>query len=339
MPWQTAGEYFRLKLPRFAGDDVGRVPFNLTEIEGSDQLAVISDQKEEDPLAELEQLFAKAAPPIRSVPKAPSAKAMAAWQRVRKYREPWEKKFAGKISRYLMDARAETLRRIDAAASLEGKAIETKNLDALTLVFELDAWLTEWIKGLVGLSRAAIEQAGIEVWSDELRRDDPMTQPAAEVLEALNIRENKIKGAGEKVWEAIRDELAKGIEAGDTTEQLAERTRRKFSSLDKSRSMTIAKTETTVAYEFARDVAFRAAGVQWKQWLTSGLGNERLTHYAANEQIVAVDEKFMVGGFAMSYPGDPDAPAKEVINCNCVTIAVSDPAGDDDFNNDDTVPY
>lgn len=41
----------------------------------------------------------------------------------------------------------------------------------------------------------------------------------------------------------------------------------------------------------------------------------------------------------MSYPGDPEAPAKEVINCNCVTIAVSDPAEDDDFNNDDSIPY
>jgi hypothetical protein len=46
MPWQAASEYFRLKLPRFAGDSIGRVPFNLTEIGGvpSDQSAVISEE-------------------------------------------------------------------------------------------------------------------------------------------------------------------------------------------------------------------------------------------------------------------------------------------------------
>jgi HK97 family phage portal protein len=339
MPWKVAGEYFRLKLPRFRGDDVGRVPFNLTEIEDVSDLSDPTDPPElaEDPVEELQQLFASRTQGTPVVtPKAPSAKAAAAWQRVRKYREPWEKKFAAKVSRYLMDARAETLRKIAAAASTE-KAVRTP--DVLSLVFDLDAWLQEWIKGLLSISRAAIEQAGIEVWSEELRRDDPMTQPAAEVLEALNIRENRLSGAGQKVWEAVRDELQAGIDAGDTMEQLAERTRRKFRGIDKSRSMAIAKTETTVAYEFARDLAFRAAGVQWKQWLTSGLGNERLSHYAANEQIVPVDEKFNVGGFEMSYPGDPEAPAKEVINCNCVTIAVSDPAEDDDFNNDDSIPY
>ncbi len=33
MPWKVAGEYFRLKLPRFAGDGIGRIPFSLQEIE------------------------------------------------------------------------------------------------------------------------------------------------------------------------------------------------------------------------------------------------------------------------------------------------------------------
>jgi hypothetical protein len=342
MPWQVAGEYFRLKLPRFRGDDVGRVPFNLTEIESLTSPTSPTDE-EPDALEELEQLFAKSSKPPEPKPKAPSAKGAAAWQRVRKYREPWEKKFATKVSRYLMDARAETLRKIAAAGEDEQRRSQTaatvKAVDVLSLVFDLDDWLQQWIKGLLSISGAAIEQAGIEVWSEELRRDDPMTQPAAEVLEALQIRANRLTGAGQKVWEAVRDELQAGINAGDTMDQLAERTRRKFSGIDKSRSMTIAKTETTVAYEFARDMAFRAAGVQYKQWLTSGLGNERLSHLNANEKIVAIDEKFNVGGFDMSYPGDPEAPPKEVVNCNCVTIAVSDPAEDDDFDNDDTIPY
>lgn len=350
MPWKDAGEYFGLRLPRFKGDDVGRVPFNLTEIGGEDEEppeGETTNVEEPDPVEELEKLFAARAqsccsdhaPTPGGKPKAISAKALARWQQARKYREPWEKKFSGKVSRYLMDARAETLRNIAAAAG-EQKAVTQKDfLDVLSVVFDLDAFLAKWTKGLLGISRAAMEQAGIEVWSDELGRDDPMTQPAAEVLAALKDRENKLAGAGTKVWEAIKADLETGIVKGETTDQLAERVRRKFQGIDKARSIAIAKTETTVAYETARDMAFRAAGVQWKQWLCSGLGNERLTHLAANEQIVAVDETFTVGGYAMKFPGDPEAPAKEVIACNCVSIAVGGPDEDDIDGNDGDAPY
>lgn len=345
MPWRTAGEYFRLKLPRFGGDEVGRVPFNLTPmVEGEDPTDPTdpTDLKE-DPVAELEQLFARRAQGACAghavaAPRAISPTALARWQQVRKYREPWEKKFSQKVSRYLMDARAETLRNL--AVVNTGKGAVAKSLDALSVVFDLDAFLTEWVRGLLLTSRAAMEAAGMEVWSDEMGRDDPLTMPSRDIATALTQRQNMLVGAGEKVHRAVMDELQAGIDKGETMAQLADRTRRKFAGIDKARAMVIAKTETTVAYETARDMAFRAAGVQWKQWLCSGLGNERLSHLGANEQIQAVGDKFTVGGFPMAYPGDPEGPAKEVINCNCVCIAVSGPDQGDIEGNDNTeIPY
>lgn len=350
MPWQTAGEYFRLKLPRFKGDNIGRIPFNLTEVgaEAQEQEpaeASAPAEEETDPVEDLEKAFAArkkarcktAATPVKKL----TGKALAQWQQVRKYREPWEKKFSQKVSRYLMDARAETLRNLAAAGAAEAKGIERKNLlEALALAFDLGPWLEKWTKGLVTISRNAMDTAGAEVWKDELHRDDPLTMPAEEVLAALHDRENKLQGAGEKVWKDIVAELDEGIQKGETMDQLSDRVKRKFQGIDKTRSMSIAKTETTVAYETARDIAFRAAGVQWKQWLCSGLGNERLSHLNANEQTVAVDDTFLVGGFHMSFPGDATAPAKEVINCNCVSIAVAGPDGNDIEGNDsDDIPY
>jgi hypothetical protein len=343
MPWRQAGEYFRLKLPRFPGDEVGRVPYNLTEIGGEDDRADPTDPTDPtdatDPAAELEQLFAKRAQGVCKDP-APgpqrlTGKALARWQQARKPREAWERKFSAKISRYLMDARGETLRNI--AAMTTAKGIDPL---ALTLCFDLDKFLVEWIRGLLGLSRAALEAAGVEVWSDELGRDDPLTMPAKEVFDSLSKRDNMLAGAGTKVHTEVMEELAAGIAKGETMEQLAERTRRKFAGIDKNRSMMIAKTETTVAYESARDMAFRAAGVRWTQWLCSGLGNERPSHYAANEQIREIGETFLVGGVDMEFPGDPKAPPREVINCNCVRIAVSGPDGEDiEGNDNDEIPY
>ncbi len=348
MPWKTAGEYFRLRLPRFPGDSVGRIPFNLTEIENPearDQIPEVGEVEEVDPVADLEKVFAAYSQHSckghagEVQPKAVSAKALATWKRVRARREAWEKKYASRIRRHLMDARGETLRKIAAAG--EVKAVG-KSVDVLSLIFDLDAWLKDWIKGLGATARAAIEAAGAELWSEELGRDDALTMPAAETLEILRVRENRIKDAGTKVWEAIKSELETGIESGETMDQLAERVRRKFGGMDKGRAMVIAKTETTAVYEGGRDIVFKAAGVQWTQWLTSGLGNERMTHLAANEQIQAIEDKFLVGGYELAYPGDPEGPPQEVINCNCVRIAVSSPEGGDDgedFNNDDTIPY
>ena len=341
MPWQSASEYFRLKLPRFSGDEVGRVPFNLTEIGEEKQDGKNQESREEEevvePLAELEQLFmSRAAERCGCGAKAAqeTGTADAAWLRVRKYREPWEKKFQQKVSRYLMDARAETLRNIAAAG--EGKALG-KSFDALSLIFDLGSFLSAWITGLTGVSRAAMEQAGFEVWSDELGKDDPLTMPAQEVLQAIAARENKIRNSGQEVFDEILAELRDGAVHGDTMEQLAERTRRAFAGIEKSRAMTIARTETTVAYETARQIAFRAAGVKWKKWLTSGLGNERMTHLAANQQIVSIEARFTVGGYLMGFPGDSAGPAKEVINCNCVSVAVAGP--DIEGNDDENIPY
>lgn len=342
MPWKDAGEYFRLKLPRFAGDDKGRVPFNLTEVESGEREVVGGEEQTPDPLNELETLFAKATrtPDKPAAKAAHSAESMATWKRVHAHRATWEKKYQKRITRHLMDARGETLRKISAAG--QGKAAVTKGWNVLELIFDLDAWLGEWVKGLGSISRAAIEAAGAELWTEELGRDDALTMPAAETLAALQDRENKIKGAGEKVWDAVKSELEAGISNGETTEQLAERVRRKFGGMEKSRAITIAKTETTAIYEAGRHMTFRAAGIQWTEWVTSGLDDTRHNMYPGlNGQRREIGEKFIVGVAELEYPGDPDGPADEVINCNCVRIAVRPPE-EDEFtadSNDDEIPY
>lgn len=334
IPWKIAGEYFRLKLPRFPGDDVGRVPFNLTEIGAPDPAAAAPPQKSVKGVAdELEGLFArKSLKPVAKGQANPGA-----WERIHRSRKPWEKRFKTKVSALLMQARTETLRKIDATKADEAP-LKGKSLDALSLIFDLTPWLGDWIKGLSDVSGNALQAAGLELWKDELGRDDALTMPAAEVVVALANRQNRLSGAGTQIWDQVRGELQVGIEKGETMDQLSDRIRAAFNGIDKSRADMIATTETTVAYETGRDMVFRAAGIQWTQWLVSGLGNSRHSHLAADGQIREAGTPFNVGGFELKFPGDPDAPAKEVINCNCVRIAVGGPDGND-INNDDSIPY
>lgn len=63
----------------------------------------------------------------------------------------------------------------------------------------------------------------------------------------------------------------------------------------------------------------RSQGFKYKQWHTIMDGRERATHAVANNQIVPIDQPFIVGGFQMMFPRDISfgAPPREILNCRC----------------------
>ncbi|WP_280421158.1 phage minor head protein [Nocardia carnea] len=66
-----------------------------------------------------------------------------------------------------------------------------------------------------------------------------------------------------------------------------------------------------------------------KQWLSLHDGRTRASHVHADRQRVPLDAKFRVGGHYLEFPGDPNGPADEVINCRCVVVVLD---GDPDQN-------
>jgi hypothetical protein len=48
----------------------------------------------------------------------------------------------------------------------------------------------------------------------------------------------------------------------------------------------------------------------------------RETHRLADGQRVALGQPFIVGGFELAFPGDPDGPPQEVIQCRCTMLLV-----------------
>jgi len=57
-----------------------------------------------------------------------------------------------------------------------------------------------------------------------------------------------------------------------------------------------------------------------KSWRTRHDDRVRATHVAADGQTVPLNSKFLVGDSLMLYPGDPEAPASEVVSCRCSMI-------------------
>lgn len=99
----------------------------------------------------------------------------------------------------------------------------------------------------------------------------------------------------------------------------AEATRRldKEQSVWKTRADRIARTETTGAYNAGTYDAALRSGASYKQWVATYDSRTRFTHRAAHGQTVRHDQPFDVGGHAMMWPGDIDAPPEESVNCRC----------------------
>jgi len=61
-------------------------------------------------------------------------------------------------------------------------------------------------------------------------------------------------------------------------------------------------------------------GFPTKMWVTRRDDRVRDAHREADYQTVPVGQPFIVGGFAMMFPGDSAAPIYLTANCRCVIV-------------------
>lgn len=96
--------------------------------------------------------------------------------------------------------------------------------------------------------------------------------------------------------------------------------RSQFTRYSVFQAQRLVRTEATNAANFATmksaETIFPASDLM-KEWISASDERTRPNHRAADGQVVAQNQPFLVGSSLMMYPGDPSAPAKEVINCRC----------------------
>ena len=90
------------------------------------------------------------------------------------------------------------------------------------------------------------------------------------------------------------------------------------------RTELIARTESTKATSWGAMQTYTAAGVMEKEWLATGDERTRPTHAAADGQVRAINEAFVVGGYPMGQPGDGTlgAPISEIAACRCTVLPI-----------------
>lgn len=90
------------------------------------------------------------------------------------------------------------------------------------------------------------------------------------------------------------------------------------------RANTIAGNENHIAAQEA--LAFIAEWLSrnnvgvYQQWKSRRDSKVRPTHRRANGQTVPIGELFQVGDALLRFPGDPEGPAEETINCRCSIV-------------------
>ena len=116
----------------------------------------------------------------------------------------------------------------------------------------------------------------------------------------------------------LRNEMRQAVLHGENQQKIVRRIRNVMGN-SAYNARRIAQPERTRVQSQARADTIREAAeagvVMHKRWSTR-MVNSRDSHVALNGVEIPEGEKFhTIWGNALAYPGDPDAPAKEVINC------------------------
>lgn len=211
-------------------------------------------------------------------------------------------------------------------------AVEPEPLPATTVVpplvalDELVAIERAWREEVRDVVIPAVEKfmrMGADQALEDIARQAPvlldMTQPSAE-LHLVGVR-NRLVGVGQDLWEKTRDELVLGMQDGESIPQLSTRVRGVLNSTE-ARARVIARTEVIGASNAGSFIQMTMLPdpPTKKSWLATRDDRTRLSHLAANGQIVPLDDNFTVGNASLRFPGDPQGPADEVINCRCTLL-------------------
>ncbi len=180
------------------------------------------------------------------------------------------------------------------------------------------------------MATAAIRVMGIRVLSaaqgkgmalDVERKDfsQALASIAADYI-AGELFRRRITGIAETTRAQIVNAVRRGYDEGLGQDGVADYILAQVQTFSAFRAEMIARTETHGAANAGAFGAAKETGLDLrKEWLAAEDDRTRPDHAAADGQIVGMDESFDVGGSSLAYPGDPSAPADQIINCRCVT--------------------
>lgn len=133
---------------------------------------------------------------------------------------------------------------------------------------------------------------------------------------------DKIVGISETTRKEIEQIIQEQLDLGKNPRDSARLIAKRMSEINKTRALTIARTESIGASNAGSDAGAAALTIPLKKTWQAAFINTRDSHSNASGQVRAFDSPFTVGGHQMRRPHDGSlgAPADEIVNCRCVSI-------------------
>lgn len=248
----------------------------------------------------------------------------------------WRKRLAENFTRDLEDDYQSLAKKLgNVADSLKGQ--EQKVIE-FALLKALDEWAsTDLRKTLRSHIRTTIvdfgnmalgegKSLGFDKEQKANLKFDSFVRSYVERHTATQIR--TISSGNEKtIRRVVSQYVSDEIEGGDGLESLSSRLEARFGELNKGQAQRIARTEVGSASTQGTLEAVKSLSIpnMFKEWVSANDGRVRdgdaggADHAIVNGQEVPLDEKFSVPPDCdMEGPGDPSAPADQIINCRCV---------------------
>lgn len=132
---------------------------------------------------------------------------------------------------------------------------------------------------------------------------------------------NKVTGIDqttiEKIKNVLEDILSQNLSRREQAKLFEETLN--DPAFNRARSLVIARTESTTAANYGINMGAESSDYEVEKfWINTKDKRTRRTHLLMTQDPIAINQPFLVGGVPMMYPGDPSAPAAEVVNCRCV---------------------
>jgi hypothetical protein len=155
------------------------------------------------------------------------------------------------------------------------------------------------------------------------------------VVDYLTRTTNRLVDVPEQTYALVAGQIAEGANAGESIPAIRDRVQKTFDVTGtpywSNRPTVVARTETIGALNAGRQGAFQEVSFVLdepfeKLWLATMAGRAgqrtRPTHREADGQRVPLDRPFIVGGFPGMFPGAPELPPQESIQCRCTQLIV-----------------
>jgi uncharacterized protein with gpF-like domain len=187
-----------------------------------------------------------------------------------------------------------------------------------------DQWSTDTILTTIG-------QIAMGAWSEAT--DVPPVSRHAFVMAQLAETQNFLVRIPDEVYNLVFAEITDAINNGGSVSDVAAAVDGVLATTNSerwaNRARVIAITETTRAYGAGTTAAgleqSRVTGrLLQKTWRTEHDDRVRASHRAVDGVTIPLYQPFNVGGFPMLFPGDPQGPPDEVINCRCDVAIVNE---------------